>query len=88
MSVLHSKRLVSLLGRPSNLESDSINEFIDKKLVGFVWHILFLWKDLFVAAFDEMLLEGNGDSDENIIVLLLDRDQFNLSVILRDLIVG
>ena len=51
-------------------------------------YILFLWQDLVVATFNEVLLERDWNSNENIIVLLLNWDQLDLSVILSYLIVG
>jgi len=50
--------------------------------------ILFLGKDLVVAAFYKMLLKRDWYSDEYIIVLLRNWDQLNLSVVLSNFVIG
>lgn len=50
-------------------------------------NILLLRKDLIVRAFDEELIKSDRNSYENILVLLLDGNKFDLSVILGDLVV-
>ncbi len=88
MSVAQLQGLIGLLGRAGDLKADGVHEFVHKELVGLMRHVLLLRQDLVVATLDEVLLKGHWDSDEDIIVLLLNWDQLDLCVILGYLIVG
>lgn len=61
---------------------------IHKELIGLVRYILPLREDLIVRAFDEKLIESDRNSDENIVLLLLNWNKLNFGVILSDFIIS
>ena len=51
-------------------------------------YILLLRQDLVIGAFDEELIQGHWHTNEDVLMLLLDGDQLDLSVVLGDLVRG